>query len=336
VLSRVLALVVAVGLVVGALAIRARLDGGEGVPVTLGRDASGAVICATEVEQACRDLVERSDGDLTVRVEEAGVTLDALGSADPPTADAWVTLQPWPEMARERRARASLEALIGDSSDVLGRSPVVLAAREERARPLGEHCGGLNWDCIGSAAANQWANVGGRPEWGPVKPSLPDPDRTATGLLVLSQAIASRVGTPDFTTTDLRDPGHSAWLTGFARALTAGSARSPLETMILTGSSQVEFTGVIEAVGRRLLDRATVRAEGINLLDGDPPMAAEVVVVPLGGAEGVAGRVADEMPAALEAAGWSRPGEDGQLAQDAGLPRPGAMEALRSEWSEVK
>jgi hypothetical protein len=332
VLSRVLALVVAVGLVVGALAIRARLDGGDGVTVTLGRDASGAVICATEVAQACRDLAERSDGDLTVRVEEAGVTLDALGSADPPTADAWVTLQPWPEMARERRRRAGLEALVEEDSVTLARSTMVLAMWEERAEALAPTCDPVTWRCVGEAAGGTWADVGGRDTWGPVKPGHGDPSRSASGLLALHQAAASRIGTTSYSARDLDDPAFFSWFSTLQRAVPdfRPSSGSPLLAMVQFGPASYDVVGAVEAEVLGLRDRAAGRAGGLMVVPGDPPTGVGVVVVGIGGDDGVAARVAEELPELLTESNWQT-GADG----DTTVPAAGVLEALRREWSEV-
>jgi hypothetical protein len=328
VLSRVLALVVAAGLVVGALAITGRL-GGDGVAVTLGGAASGTIVCVPEVAQACRELAQEGDGDLTVRIEEAGVTLDALGSSAPPDIDAWVTLQPWPQMARDRRQRANLSPLVG-SETVAGASHMVLAAWQERADVLARTCDPVTWRCVGEVADRTWGDLGGPETWGPVKPGHGDPTRSASGLLALHQAVASRIGTPGYTTRDLDDPAFFGWFSNLQRAVPdfRPASGSPLLAMVQFGPASYDLVGAVEAEVLGLQERAGGRAGSLVILPGDPETPVEVVVVGIGGGDAVAEGVAEGIRGAL--GGWW------QVTEGAGVaPSAGALEALRREWSEV-
>lgn len=214
--SRLLAVLVAAGLVVAALAARGRIDAPR---LAVGGDATGTVLCVTELADVCTALEAAAGGDLAVTVEDAGATLDALAGTEPPAADAWLTLAPWPQMARDRREAALLDPLVGEDRAGLGHSPLVLVSWEERAEALAGHCDPVTWDCVGEVAGEEWAGIGGDARWGPVKVGHAHPGRSAGGLLVLHQAVANRVGTAAYSRQHLRDdPAFSAWFTDFQRA----------------------------------------------------------------------------------------------------------------------
>lgn len=101
----VLALVLAVAMIAGALVIRGGRGGDAGL---LGGDDTLSVVCASELEAACRALGD----DVEVVVEPAGVTAASLSAADATVdADAWLTLAPWPEIVAGNRQRAGLDTL---------------------------------------------------------------------------------------------------------------------------------------------------------------------------------------------------------------------------------
>lgn len=321
--SRLLAVLVAAGLIVAALSAR----GGVDPPGLPGGDPTGTVVCATELRQVCDGLAR--DG-LVVRMQDAGVTLDELAADDPPAVDAWLTLQPWPQMARDRRQRAG-SALLGEDSDPLGHSPLVLAVWEERADVLARTCDPVTWSCIGDAAGGTWADIGGEEAWGPLKPGFADPDRSAGGLLALHQAAADRLGNAGYSRRDLGDPAFFGWFTtlGDAAALPA-TGGSPVLPMVQFGPSRYDVVGAIEAEVLALQQRAEGRAGGLRVLPGEPAITAEVVAVAVGPEGGLAERLGSDVPELLIQQGWSR----GPAPQES-IPSPGALEALRSTWSEV-
>jgi hypothetical protein len=348
-LARLLAVVLAGVMVVGALALRARMDAG---PAASGDPPGGGrVHCVSELAAICDRLP--GEGDLAVQVVDAGMTLAALAgaptgaSADQAEAgqpDAWLTLAPLPQIARDRRTRAGLQPLLGEDRPPLGRSPLLLAVWGSRAGVLEPVCGGpITWACVGDAAPATWAELGGPVTWGPVKPGHADPNATAGGLLVLSQAAASRVGRTDLSTRDLEDQGFFSWFTGLERAVPSfrPSAGSHLREMVLTGPSTFDVAGVLEAEAVPLL--ATGRAPDLQLRDSTPVATADVVIVGVGpDGEGVADLVAERAGRLLAANAWRVDGEalderlePRDLPEGNGLPSAGAMEALRTTWLEV-
>ncbi|HVL99836.1 MAG TPA: hypothetical protein VM324_11150 [Egibacteraceae bacterium] len=326
VVSRLLALVVAVGLVVGALALRDRA--GQGGPADQRAGGPGTVLCVTELRTVCDALAA---DDLRVRVEDASATLDALAAGDAPDVDAWLTLRPWPQMARDRRKRAQLPPLLGEDSTALGHSPLILAIWEERADALRQRCDPVAWDCVGEVAGDPWADLGGEAGWGPVKPGHADPGRSAEGLLVLHQATGSRLGRTDYSTRDLEDPGFFSWFAAFQRDLTQAPTGSPLQAMVQFGPARFDVVGAIGADLASLRERAAARTTRLREEEGVPPVAAEVVAVPVGTAAGVAQRITRDVPALLGDGHWEPGAADGRA-----VPSPVALEALRALWTEVR
>jgi hypothetical protein len=341
---RVLAVVAAAAMVAGSLALRSRLDRRESE-----RSQVLRLTCSTELEAACRQL-ERGDSRLQVSVEAAGSTADRLvaGDADP-GLDGWLVTAPWPDMVDLRRQARAQRPLFEGDRPVLARSPLVMVVAKDRAAALAPRCPGasVGWRCLGDAAATDggWAAVGGRPEWGPVKPGHGSPATDGVGVLVLGQAVASWFGRTDLSTVDLEDEGFQRWFTGLERAVPP-SASSPLTTLLVTGPAAVDAVGTTEAEAGPLLARS-VRRDSVALLYPSPMATADVVLAtPTSGgpAESVARVVrGDAGKAALAAAGWR---VDGQrraegvpdappLAAGDGLPPPGLLEALRARWREV-
>src|SRR5918997_944959 len=99
-MRRLLALALAVGLVVGAWQLRERvLDGGGA-----GADAAPEdlrIACVRELEQVCQAL----DVPTPPLVEEATTTVAGFSEPQLPF-DVWLTIEPWPALAANARARA--------------------------------------------------------------------------------------------------------------------------------------------------------------------------------------------------------------------------------------
>src|SRR5688572_25642181 len=99
----VLALLVAVGLVAGAVYLRGQLDRGEDInPLT--PTEPPIVVCASEFADVCADLGE----DVEVVIEDAEVTADRLVASDSEPIDGWLVAAPWPQIVDEARARSGL------------------------------------------------------------------------------------------------------------------------------------------------------------------------------------------------------------------------------------
>ena len=332
-------------MVVGALYFRGYLGDGEGPGGIPGPDEPLHLICAQEFKAVCDAL---AGDDVTVEVHEAGETAAALSGAEPPGADGWLTLQPWPQIVEEARARRSLDTFPGQPF-VLARSPLVMAAWDDRAGALSRKCGAApSWSCVGANAGNPWAAVGGERAWGTVKPGFGDPDVNATGLLVLGQATSDFLGTAAFSTRDFEKPAFQTWLTDLGRGIPTFGApgQSPLQQMLQRGRSAFDFVGTTEAEAAPALERAAPdRRKGLELLYPKPTVVAEAVVAPLNaGAEERLQELFEEQGAtALAQGGWRVQGQDRgpgvpttpALPKEANIPSAGVLEALRIRWGEI-
>ncbi|HEX6310485.1 MAG TPA: hypothetical protein VF152_02535, partial [Acidimicrobiia bacterium] len=174
-MRRVGALVVAVGLVVAALIIRARIDDESR------SDGSARLLCAAELADACRRLDE-AVGGLDVTVEAVRTTFDRLVAlpneeVDRPGFDGWLVLEPWPAMVDVARAQGQLRPLFDTDATQLARSPLVIMVRNVRARALedGPCNGTVNWVCLGDVAGATWDEIGGEASWGRVRVGNADP-----------------------------------------------------------------------------------------------------------------------------------------------------------------
>ena len=335
--ARVLALLAAVGMVVGALAVRDRMDEDDERRTTTLR-----LVCSTELSAVCDALAEEAATQVDATVEEAAVTADrlvALPPGRPVPLDGWLVPGPWPTIVAEAREREGLAPLLSPGP-VLARSPVVLAVWPDRAKVLEPRCqnGAPGWKCVGEVAGDDWTSLGGQPTWGPVKPGHP-PLTTAAGLAVLGTATVAYFGRPDLSRSDLEDDGYRTWLSALERAVPSTPA-SPVETMLVRGPAAFDAVGALEAEAGPLV-AASARPDKPLLLYPAPVATADVV---LGTPGGKAGQLLAEVVAgsegrrALAAAGWRVPDEGRApgvpatppLPPGSGLPAPGVLDALRS------
>ncbi len=332
--TRVLAVLAAVAMVVGAIVVRANLDnngaGGTTSPTTL------RIVCATELAAVCEAL----DGQVGTTVEDASTTaarLTTVGDGQEPPLDGWLVTAPWPEIVDGARSRAGSEPFL-DVGDVLARSPVVLAVNTTRSKVLAARCNAeVGWKCVGDAAGVAWQDLpNGRPEWGPVKVGHP-PATTAGGLTIAGAAAVGYFdGSTDLSATELADRGFQNWL----RRLESGPQipGSPLLTM-LSRPSAFDVVGALEAEAGPAI--ATASATKPVLLYPSPVATADVV---LATSDGGAGRRVAELLAgtaarrALAAAGWRVDGvppaagirTSVKLPTTSNLPEPDVLDALRS------
>lgn len=336
VVRRVLALLLAAGLVLAAVVLRTRLlEGGTTAADDL------RLVCVRELAAVCERL---GTPDSPPMVEDAATTVTRFERADA-GLDVWVTIAPWPTLAADARARAGLAELPSAASDVLARSPVLLAARSDRTAVLQEACAGgeLTWRCIGDHADDEWADLGGQAAWGRVKVGFDQPTVRPEGLLALSQATSSFFDGQPYNSRSLSAPDYFAWVSELGRAIDDVAGQTPLERMLLTGAADYELTGVLEATAAPLLRSAPQRSGDIELRDIGPAVTADVVAVGYGEVDRATVReLSHQVATASSDAGWRVPGSQPPseldartLPDDNGLPSAGALEALRQTWIEV-
>lgn len=345
--ARILALLVAVVMVAGALVLRSRRDE---------RKALGAhplrLACAADFADFCNDLGTREG--ISVKVEPADGTADRVAAAPDPGLDGWLATAPWPAMADRRRVAASLpRAFVSDSPEVLVRSPVVLAVWPDRAAALHQFCpaGDITWKCLGQAARLQtWAQVkGGRAEWGTVKAFTARPDALdGTGMVVLAAATSNYFNNRvDLSSADLDNPDYQDWLSALAQA--RPDPVPDFSRLVTQGRSAADAYGTVEAVAEPVLAHAA-RSDKPALIYPAPMMTADVVVATVPGARGdrlgqvVRNAVRRDFPGE----GWRVPGKSGGsgkpgqapvtpvLPASNGLPDPGFLDALRGAWKAAQ
>jgi hypothetical protein len=326
--ARLIALVVAVAMVVGALAVRARWDdddnGGDG------NEPSGALrlVCAPELEAVCEQIANGADRDVEVTVEDAGITADRLATAPRADIDGWLTPGPWPQIVDV--LRAGQPKLFGPVTGPIAHSRVGLVMWNDRSARLSTHCGGaVTWRCIGDAAGKQWSEIGGEPTWGAVRMSLPDATTSASGVAVLGAATVGYFGRPDVSTIDFdEDPGFGGWLAALARA----NPNVDLDRMLAAGPSLAAGIGVIAADAAERLQPAAISRRA-RLIYPAPVTTVGVVFAGMPGSRG--NRLSElvtkqEGPQAVRAAGWTAGAGPG------GLPIPGLLQALRTRWESIR
>ncbi|MEA2702208.1 MAG: hypothetical protein QOD63_153 [Actinomycetota bacterium] len=330
-MRRVLAVVAAAAMIAGALFVRSALDDRK---EEKGRVYS--LVCSDDLAPACDEVRRAQPGRVDVTVEPAGVTADRLVRADgDPGLDGWLVTAPWREIVDGTRRSRGQVPIFGDAPPAVARSPLVLVAWKERADALASRCKPLTWKCLGEAAATPggWGAVGGRPEWGPVKPGHADASADGQGLLVLGAAAAEYFGRTDLSTIDLDDDGFQRWLTALERA-TPPSPRSPLARMLQVGPAAFDAVGTTKA-DARAVERAA-RRDALTVLYPAPMVTADVVLTTVPGDRG--DRLRDTVTRtardALLDAGWDKP-DAGGLPPTDGLPTPGLLDALRARAREA-
>lgn len=347
-MKRLAALVVAVALIAGALWIRDRMEGDDDRAGGIGGGGSDlALVCSRTMEQSCRSL-GRVDG-ITVRIEDDATTAEALVQSQDGVSvvDAWLTTASWAAMVADERQLAGRRPVLGQPSDTLARSPATIVARSDRAEAMRSACGGsVTWACIGDAAGGPWTALGGQPTWGVVRPGLAAPN-TSRGLVVLAQAVASRLGRTDYASNDFdEDPTFRTWFDRLVGAAKDTDFPGASLSRFLVAPATYGMVGVLEAESGPELARAA-SGGAFDVIYPEPVVTADVVLAPAAGsdADAVIDRIGrDRLRSALSRSGWRVPGTSPARGVDpsvrlpaaAGLPRPGVLAALRSEWEDVR
>jgi hypothetical protein len=335
--GRVLALLGAVAMVVGALALSGRLPGGgeDGDGAAAGDRPPAAVLrlhCASEVVAACRLLAE---GDERIDVEEGrpGETADALLDGTGVDADVWLAPAPWVEVVR---VLGGERGPLAEPTGVLARSPLVVAAFAGGLGP----CEGepVVWRCIGDQAAA-------------LRPGIEPLDRTE-GLFSVASAGSAFFGRSAYATNDLDappedgGPAFADWAASLLVAVPRATTGTPLRSMLVTRTATYDLAASVEAVAGPAIAASRER-DAMRLLYPEPMATVDVVAVPVTGGEQGAARELVELldgsggAAALAETGWRVGGEPPVagvdpavvLPEDDGLPPAGVLAALRDRLS---
>ena len=338
VLSRVLALAVAVALVLGALALRASRDTpGDDDATTDGATTRGAppLTCPEELAQPCAAAAAASG---SAPWPSAAEIADRLAT----TSDE-VALLPaaWVDVVDDERDRDGLAPL--HRSEVVASTPLLVVAFADRAVVLADACGidvrGLGWACVGEHVGERWEDLGGDLRWGDVRVGHLPPS-SATGLQATAGVVAARTGLP-FSLAELRDVGVASWLRRVERAV---------DTFDPPGGS---FPAGMVSQGPSVANVATATEAELSLRDlttpfgplevsvPDPLFVVELVVT---GADEAA---VDTAAAGLDAtpfaeAGWRLepatppPGAPvADVGPPARTPSGGVLTAVRGAWEDA-
>jgi hypothetical protein len=323
-LRRLLALVVAVGLVVGAYVVKTRVIDKPNVATTTTTDPTNpgdptnpsapttpkgkaAIWCIDELKAACEAAAKTAN--VTITVESAGKTLDRLTTSPAPN-DIWITLAPWDGLLTNARARTIKDQ--APAVQELASTSVVIGGPKNRLDIVAKTCAPLTWACVGDQVGKKWDSIGGDAQWRDVVFVHTDPTSSASGLAAYGSALAGRVGNPAFSTTELSDPKVSAWSTQLE------SANHP---------ARKDPFGELALGGNFFLAGGLKPEAGANAIIPTPEVRVGAIVAAVGSAKTDA-KFVEAVKAELGKNGW-----DVGVAST-GVPDATAMEAARNNWKQ--
>ncbi len=305
--NKIGAVVLAAALIVGAVFLRQAItaddDNGGGTtdpsgPTTSRPAGSGGyqLICSTEFADICNAL-DASDVDVTI--EPAGDTLAELAGETAVFPDAWLTLEPFPEMLVETRQRpAGLSTDV--QSTVIAATEPAIAVKPQLATPIEDLCEQPIWACLGGEVGSTWDSLG-VDFGGTVKLGLRDPSSEASGLLHFATALTEYF--PDQPLDDspwlAADTNFSAWKRSLSSNVFTGylTGQAPLNLLATRQQTNVAAITTAEA-------RVAPNATGFAQIDATPGIPFNAVLATFDGADD---SVRADLEAALAEAGWDPP-----------------------------
>lgn len=296
--ARVLALVAAVAMIVGAVAYRSSRDSSETVSAGSPAQRLG-VVCASELGSVCDALPGAT-------VEPAAATADRLlaaRSAAEGGVAVWLAPGPWAAMVDAGRATGALPKLFTGRLEALAHTDLAAVVRKGQ---LPATCaGGTSWKCLGDAAQDPAFRIGG------------DPAGHAVGLFVRAAALSGFVGNTTFGSNEIEDAA-AGWLANVNTRLAAAprlGAGSLQDFLLKPGSAGVYVTTGAAA--------SAVPTATFEVVTPTPAARIEAVLARTTNDRGDVSPA--EVSAALRQAKW----DAGRLSGDDGLPSPGVLLALR-------
>lgn len=253
--KRLLAVVVAAGLIVAAVVIRNEVIDGDD-PDSADPDPATTLVCLSELAGIC-DAVRAGRLGIGVRVETAAATTRAWTADDQRPDEVWLTVAPLPDLVAAERQRLRLDPLdLG--ADTVGASQLVVAVPNAKADALATECdagGDLDWRCIGNLTGTPWSDLGG-PPGSSVRPAFAPLD-TAVGQLGVTQAVLGYFANAPI---DAGDPGLITWARRLARAVAASalSGGTPVATVQVRDSALDVAVGFDAEIANARRDRLTV------------------------------------------------------------------------------
>ncbi len=302
--KRIAALAATVALILGAIVIRDRLIDDDGTDsAERAPSVTGELVCATELADACRGL---DISGLTVRVEDAGATLDRLRAIGPnEQAPLWLTFEPFPAMVDVARSTPGSAVLALDPLPIAS-SPIGLVTAASDAPTLAECGNPVSWRCLGdSDLATGFARS----------------TDSGIGLLAVAQAA---VGFSSSGQLALTDAQFQRWLRTVVTTVPGSrlSGGTAITTIQVRSSSMDVAAGALAELG------ASPRAD-FTVQYASPMIRADVVLA-VPSDSSVPDGLEQALSVALSEAGWDDPGTTTNP-----LPDAGTMTAIRTLWKEL-
>ncbi len=263
--KRLMAVVAAVSMVVGALVLRGFLD--DGGDLSLG-GGSSTIYCDDAIAEACRSVFDAAD----LVVEAPGRTLDRFLDDTDDGAAVWIASDLWFDILEAEEARLGPGTDITDTSEPIAHSPLVLATKEAAC------VDDITWQCV--------SRIDGRLGTGGNLDS-------SVGLATQIQLVVTALGRPTFASND---PDFRAWESEVAVEVEASRSESALLGTYLNSPGVVDAIALSDAAVVAL-DRAT---GAVVPPDAGPDL--EVAAIALGGAR-MPGAL-DDLGEELEGDGW--------------------------------
>jgi hypothetical protein len=277
-MSRVLAVLVAIGMVAGALYLRDRIDDDDGGGGNGGDSVT--LVCDTTMAAACQGAADE------VVLEDAATTAEQLLGPDARAPEAWLTPGPWPEMVDALRGAAGQPLLFGEGGgDALASTRLAVVAPPDTP---------TDWRELGTQVGADDLRLGWR-----------DPE-SGLGVLQVGAFAVGWFDGPDFAANDLDlDPGFGPYLDAIVDR--SDVERSPLLTRLQTGVALIDAALVPEEEAVALLGEAAAsRRDDLRPLYPEPVVVVEAVLV---GDDDVA----EDLRTALEDEGWGEPADTTNL-----------------------
>ena len=292
------AVLVAAGLIVGAVLIRTEvIEGDDGGTPDVAEATT--LVCLTELKPLC-DAVA-SGVSVTVEHLDVGDAISEFAALEAGRHDAhrmWLTIAPFPEIVEQARAAARDEPLAFDSQAV-ATSELVLALPADKHSLLEFACGDpVDWRCLGDAAGRSWEQLvpegGGA---GNVRPAFPS-IATAVGRLGIAAALGDYFGDRPI---DPLDPEGILWLRRLVNVVPAStlSSGSPITALR-------QRRGLDVAVGVQA-ELGNPRDTSFDTIYAAEMARVDIVLAVPDGVSAPSGLVT-QLTAAATAAGWSDPG----------------------------
>jgi hypothetical protein len=307
---RALALIVAIGMVVGAVFVRRAIDDDPNASASTNSHdpstATGKVLCARDLGDVCagvRDAI----------VEDPAVTVDRLANGEPLGADAWIVAAAWPQLALERAGRLGHPQSVTVPATPIARTPLAFFLRTASADTVRAQCGAsLDWKCLSKNSAS-------------VRFDFEDPSTSTAGLLAVIQQATSFYGSSDFGSNDFRLFDRELAQLKAGRA-TAPSGATVFERFGLF--SHADALAGLTSVGNQQLQRAQFKGN-LVVAAASPTIAADVVIATTANPSPVK---SDDVRSAFNKAGWAT----SDLGSRSDLPTADVIIALQDLWKGLR